>query len=82
MGWKGLALTAEGTYLGIKFGALTNTEDMYEDVYNKFTVQKDRFLLVLARSSLSNRALIWNVWLTSLFGYVGLFAIIPYPILC
>ena len=80
-GWVGLELAAEGTYLGIRFGARTNTDDMFEGVFNKFTARKDKYIKTLARCSVANRTLIWNVWITSLFGYVGQFAIIPFPML-
>ena len=65
-GWVGLELAAEGTYLGIRFGARTNTDDMFEGVFNKFTARKDKYIKTLARCSVVNRTLIWanrTLWL-------------------
>ena len=75
--WPDLALKSRGTHLGIVLGRDVTLEEIWAAPYAK-AVNRIRGSHALARSlSLANRILFVNVFIISIFSYVGLFFVLP-----
>jgi ribonuclease HI len=74
--WKDIALADNGIYLGIKFGNVT-TEMIYEKALKKFRKRFGDCRPILRTLPIHKRTLLANVFLLTLFSYVGQFYVVP-----
>jgi hypothetical protein len=74
--WKNVALANNGTYLGIRFGEVT-TEMIFDKAIKKFRKRFGEYRPMFKRLPIHKRTLLANVFLLTLFSYVGQFYIVP-----
>ena len=65
-----------GVYLGISFGEVSTT-DIYQKALTKFRLRLLSYTPIFKAISLARRTLLANVFLLSLFTYVGQFYVVP-----
>jgi ribonuclease HI len=68
---------ARGVYLGVLIGRDVGTMDVYEKAHQKFLSRTALFKPVLHRSSLHKRAVIFNVFLLTIYSYLAQLYEIP-----
>ena len=69
-GWKNVALADNGVYLGIRFGRVT-TEMIFEKAMKKFRKRFSDYRPLFKSLPIHKRTLLANVFLLTLFSYVG-----------
>ena len=75
--WPALPLQDKATYLGIVFGRNVTLEDIWEAPLKKALERITRARPYIRPLSLSDRVLYINIFIVSIFSYVGLFYIMP-----
>ena len=74
--WKKVKIADRGVYLGIAFGEVT-TKDIYDKALTKFRKRLRSYSPIFRSVSIQRRTLLANVFLLSLFSYVGQFYVVP-----
>ena len=74
--WKKVKIADRGVYLGIAFGEVT-TKDIYDKTLTKFRKRLRSYSPIFRSVSIQRRTLLANVFLLSLFSYVGQFYVVP-----
>ena len=74
--WTKVKIADRGVYLGIAFGEVT-TRDIYDKALTKFRKRLRSYSPIFKSVSIQRRTLLANVFLLSLFSYVGQFYVVP-----
>ncbi len=75
--WPDLSLKEKGLHLGILLGRNVTLEEIWSVPMNKALHKLNSSRLFIKSLSLANRILFVNVFIISLFAYVGLFFVLP-----
>ena len=75
--WPDLPLKDKGTHLGIRIGRSITLEEIWSGPMEKALNRIKSAKNALKMLSLSNRILYVNIFIISLFAYVGLFYVLP-----
>ena len=75
--WPDLSLKEKGTHLGIVIGRGVTLDDIWSIPLNKALSKLHSSHTFIKSLSLSNRILFINIFIISLFSYVGLFFVLP-----
>jgi ribonuclease HI len=78
-GWEGIKFAIEAVYLGVLFGRLVSTVDVFRAAFGKFRKRVALFRPAIKRMSIHMRIVTFNIFLLPLFYYLAQFLIIPYP---
>ena len=76
-GWGAINISESAVYLGVRFGAETTTEEIFEEARKKFFKRAGKLHTTIYNSSLQDRILIVNTFLLPLFYYLAQFYIVP-----
>ena len=75
--WPDLPLKDRGTHLGIVIGRGVTLDEIWAVPFNKAITKINRSHSFIKSLSLPNRILYINIFIISIFSYVGLFFVLP-----
>ena len=78
--WPGLPLCEKGTHLGIVIGRDVTLADIWETPVNRAVARIRNSRAFVKTLTLANRILYVNVFIISIFSYVGLYFVLPHKI--